>query len=290
MPDPFDPQWLEPLLDLALKEDLGPGDLTTEAVAPPGARMHGTFVAQASGVLAGGPVLLPLFARLDPGITLKLHREEGSVLSEGDRIAEIAGPAAPILSGERPALNFLQRLSGIATTARRFVEAVGSRPARILDTRKTTPGWRQLEKYAVRVGGGQNHRFGLYDQVLIKENHLQFLGGGPEAVRAAVRQARAAVPSTTRVEVEVETEEEFLAAVKAGADIIMLDDMSRDEMRACAGALVGRSPRPIIEASGGVTLDNVAEIADAGVDWISVGALTHSAPALDISLRAERVE
>jgi len=290
LPDPFDSQWLEPLLDLALKEDLGPGDLTTESVLPPGARARAVFVAEVSGVLAGLPILPLLFARLDPKITVNFHQAEGASLSPGDAIAEITGPAAPILSGERLALNFLQRLSGIATLTRRFVNAVDPRPAKILDTRKTTPGWRRLEKYAVRVGGGQNHRLGLYDQVLLKENHLQFLGGGPAAVGAAVRQARAAVPPPTRVEVEVETQEEFLAAVDAGADIIMLDNMSPDEMRACVGSLVDRSPRPIIEASGGVTLENVAEIAATGVDWISVGALTHSAPALDLSLRCERLE
>ncbi|HUT37097.1 MAG TPA: carboxylating nicotinate-nucleotide diphosphorylase [Planctomycetota bacterium] len=280
---------VEGLLEAALAEDVGPGDITSCAVIPPEAVASGAFVAREAGVLAGGPLLAPIFRRLDPAVEVTLLKDDGDGLAKGDAIATIRGPARTILAGERVALNFLQRLSGIASMTRRFVERAAPHGAKILDTRKTTPGWRFLEKYAVRAGGGTNHRMGLYDQVLIKDNHLlvaeQRWPG--RAVAGAIEAARAAAPGGIRIEVEAETLDQVRQAIEAGADIILLDNMPDDEMRQAVALARGREPRPLLEASGGVNEARVEDIARTGVDWISAGALTHSAPALDIALDFE---
>ena len=280
---------VEESLAAALAEDVGPGDLTSNAVIQPEAVARGAFVAREAGVLAGGPLLAPLFRKLDPAVEVELLKDDGAPLAKGDAIATIRGPARAILAGERVALNFLQRLSGIATLTRRFVDKAAPHGAKILDTRKTTPGWRYLEKYAVRAGGGTNHRMGLYDQVLIKDNHLlvaeQRWPG--RAVAGAIEAARAAAPGGIRIEVEADTLDQVRQAIEAGADIILLDNMTDGQMRQAVALARGREPRPILEASGGVTEARVEAIARTGVDWISVGALTHSAPALDIALDLE---
>jgi len=277
---------VEGFLAAALAEDIGPGDITSEAVIPPDAVARGAFVAREAGVLAGGPLLAPLFRKLDARIEVTLARADGEALAKGDAIAAIRGPARAILAGERVALNFLQRLSGIATMTHRFVERAAPHGARVLDTRKTTPGWRYLEKYAVRCGGGTNHRMGLYDQVLIKDNHLlvaerRWPG---RAIAGAIEAARAAAPHGIRVEVEADTLGQVREAIEAGADVILLDNMSDEQMRQAVAMARGREPRPTLEASGGVTEERIEAVARTGVDWISVGALTHSAPALDIAL------
>ena len=303
-PPELDIRQLEWHIEAAIREDLGPGDLTSQAIVPPEAMARGTFVARQPGVLAGAPILAPVFQRIDPAVSVGLLKGDGDDLAKGDAIAAVRGPALAVLSGERVALNFLQRLSGIATTTRRFVQRVARYGVKILDTRKTLPGWRYLSKYAVLAGGGANHRMGLYDQVLIKDNHLvvaerRWPG---RAIAGAVEAARAAAPPGTLVEVEADTLDQVRQALDAGADAILLDNMTDDEMRQAAalaraprqarGALSlskgARSPHPFLEASGGVTEERVEAIARTGVDWISVGALTHSAPALDIALDFER--
>ena len=217
----------------------------------------------------------------DPKVAIRIDAEDGTHLRAGDGIMFITGHARPMLATERVALNFLQRLSGIATLTARYVDAVAGTRARILDTRKTTPGWRRLEKYAVRAGGGTNHRFDLASGVLIKDNHLAALDGD---VALAVRRARETSPPDTRVEVECERRDQVEAAIRAEADVIMLDNMPPALMRECVSLVAGRA---IVEASGGVTLSTAREIAETGVDWISVGALTHSAPAVDLTLDFE---
>ncbi len=280
---------VEGFLEAALAEDIGPGDITSAAVIPAEAVAQGAFVAREPGVLAGGPLLVPIFRKLDKAVQVKLLKDDGDALATGDTIASIRGPARAVLAGERVALNFLQRLSGIATLTRRFVERAAPHGAKILDTRKTTPGWRYLEKYAVRAGGGTNHRMGLYDQVLIKDNHLRVAERRwpGRAVAGAIEAARTVAPQGIRVEVEAETLGQVRQAIEAGADIILLDNMADDEMKQAVALVRGRTPRPILEASGGVTEGRVGAIAATGVDWISVGALTHSAPALDIALDFE---
>ena len=301
------------LLDAALREDIGTGDITSLAILPPGTVTRGRFVARQAGVLAGGPLLDPIFQRIDPAVRVELLKSDGEALVAGDTLATTEGPAIAVLSGERVALNFLQRLSGVATLTRRYVEKAAPHGTRILDTRKTTPGWRLLEKHAVAVAGGQNHRMGLYDQVLIKDNHLvvaerRWPGEAIARAVAAARAACARVASTDRagrktprdepavaqgggegirIEVEADTLDQVRQALDAGADIILLDNMTLDEMREAVALARARTPRPILEASGGVTEERVAAIAATGVDWISVGALTHSAPALDIALDFE---
>ncbi len=280
---------VEPLIEAALREDIGAGDLTSLAICPPGAVARGRFVAREAGVLAGAPLLAPLFHRIDPAVKIELVKQDGDALAAGEVLATIEGPATAVLSGERTALNFLQRLSGIAALTRRFVEKAEPHGAKVLDTRKTTPGWRLLEKYAVAAGGGVNHRMGLYDQVLIKDNHLLIAQQRwpADAIARAVEAARKSSPPGTRIEVEADTIDQVGQAIAAGADIIMLDNMTDSEMQGAVALAAGREPRPILEASGGVTEERVQAIAATGVDWISVGALTHSAPALDIALDFE---
>jgi len=264
------------LIEQALKEDVGPGDVTTRAVIPPDVRGKGAILVKAHGVICGLQVAAEVFRAVDERISFRPRVREGEPVQPGDVVAEVEGPLRGILTAERTALNFLARLSGIATLTARFVDAVAPYRAVILDTRKTTPGWRVLEKYAVRCGGGRNHRMGLYDMVLIKDNHIAACGSISEAVRR-VRAAGVGVP----VEVEVKNLDELREALKLGVDRILLDNFSVEDIAEAVKIAEGRVP---LEASGGVTLDNVAAIAATGVDYISVGALTHSAPALDLSL------
>jgi len=265
------------IVEAALAEDVGPGDVTTRAVVPPEQPASGRFLAKAEGVLAGLPVMVEVMAAVDPATRVHLLLADGAEVSPGQVLAEVAGAARSLLTAERVALNFLQRLSGVATLTARMVAAVQGTGAVIVDTRKTTPGLRALEKYAVRVAGGRNHRFGLFDGVLIKDNHVALAGG----VGPAVALARAHAPHSLRVEVEVQTLEQMEEALAAGADAVLLDNMDLDSMAAAARRAAGQV---ILEASGGITMHNVRAVAETGVDLISVGALTHSAPALDISL------
>jgi len=285
-PPKLDLEALRPHLEAALREDIGTGDLTTNAIVPPDAVAAGRFVAREEGVLAGGVLLAPLFALLDERVEVEVLKADGESFMPGETLARVHGPARAILSSERVALNFLQRLSGIATLTNRFVKKVSAHGTKILDTRKTTPAWRFLEKYAVAAGGGTNHRMGLYDQGLIKDNHLVLAARRwpGRAIAGAIEAARAATPKGTRIEVEADTLDQVREAIEAGADIILLDNMTEQELRRAVELAAARHPRPILEASGGVTEENVEAIARTGVDWISVGALTHSARALDIAL------
>ena len=268
---------LDPLIDLAFEEDIGIGDITTEATVPLAQKGIGTLLAKSDGSVAGLPVAERVFAKLDETLAFRALVAEGDAVKAGTPIAEVQGSAKTILIGERTALNFLQRLSGIATLTAQFVEAVAGYDTKIVDTRKTAAGWRAVQKYAVRVGGGQNHRFGLYDGVLIKDNHIVAAGG----IGNAVQRARGGVPHTAKIEVEVETLDQVDEALEAEADILLLDNMSPSLMKAVVQAV---GDRAVTEASGGITLDKVKTVAAAGVDLISVGALTHSAMPMDISL------
>jgi nicotinate-nucleotide pyrophosphorylase (carboxylating) len=265
------------IIRAALAEDMPGGDVTSESIIPPSAVSEAVLLSKESGVLAGLSVAGRVFELVDGRVVFQAKSEDGRPFRKGDILARIKGPSISLLKGERTALNFLQRLCGIATATRRFVDAISGTRARILDTRKTTPGLRQLEKYAVRMGGGQNHRLSLSDMALIKDNHLRHVG----SIAEAVRRARENVPAGVKVEVEVTSFEESQEALAAGADIVMLDNMALDEMKRVVDLYAGRIP---IEVSGKVSLDRAREIAEIGVDFISVGALTHSAKALDISL------
>jgi len=264
------------LIDRALAEDLGTGDLTTQAVVPEGAQARARIEQRAPGVPAGLPVAQQVFERVDPELRFEALADEGDWREPGV-LAEINGAAASILGAERVALNFLGRLSGVATLTARYVEAVEGTGARILDTRKTTPGLRELEKAAVRAGGGVSHRSGLYDAILVKENHAALAGG----VGEAARRATAARGGADFVEVEIETLSDLEEVLRAGVDRVLLDNMAIAELREAVRLAAGRAG---LEASGGITLENVRAVAETGVDFISVGALTHSAPALDVSL------
>ena len=278
---PLTPAQTALLVREALHEDEAFNDVTTLATVLSGRHARGRLVARQPGVLAGVALAIEAFRQVDPRINVRVDVPDGGALSVGAPVLFLSGHARGILSAERVALNFLQRLSGIASLTHRYVKAVEGTHARILDTRKTTPGWRKLEKFAVRAGGGMNHRLDLATAVLIKDNHLAAVDGD---VAFAVRRARDLAPEGARVEVECDTRTQVEAALAAGADVIMLDNMSLDEMRACAALCAGRA---ITEASGGVRLDTVRAIAETGVDWISVGALTHSVPALDVALDFE---
>ncbi|BBA70433.1 carboxylating nicotinate-nucleotide diphosphorylase [Geobacter sulfurreducens] len=271
---------LDSIIDNALQEDIHTGDITTLSVVPEPRPAHARLIAKESLVLAGIGVAARVFHRLDPTIRFDARFPDGVRVETGTLLAEMAGDSAMLLQGERVALNLLQRMCGIATLTARYVEAVAGTGARIVDTRKTMPGLRVLDKYAVRLGGGINHRTGLYDGVLIKENHIAAAGG----ITEAVRRARAYIPHTMKIEVETECLEEVAEALEAGADIIMLDNMDLDAMRRAVGLIAGRA---LVEASGGVNLETVRGIAETGVDIISVGALTHSARAMDISMLLE---
>lgn len=261
----------------ALAEDIGTGDITTLLTVPANENARALMVAKTAGVVAGLPVIAEVFRQIDPYVHITYQAQDGDRIEPQQTLCELHGKAQCLLTGERVALNFVQRLSGIATKTARYVELVAGTKARIVDTRKTTPGLRALEKYAVRVGGGHNHRFGLYDAVFIKDNHILASGG----ITAAVQAAFAAAPHTMTVTVECETLEQVDEAVSAGADILLLDNMTLPELRQAVEMIAGQAAA---EASGGVTEETVADIALTGVNIISVGALTHSAVALDISL------
>jgi nicotinate-nucleotide pyrophosphorylase (carboxylating) len=272
------------LVELALQEDVGGGDLTSQAVIPEALEGRGIFVARAPGVLSGLPAAALVFATLDPRVRFEPLLTDGDSVQPGSRLATVAGPMRSILSGERTALNFLQHLGGIATQTRRYVDAVAGLKCHVLDTRKTLPGWRLLEKYAVRCGGGHNHRMGLFDGVLIKDNHLAALGLGKKEIRTAIDAARRLHGPAVPVEVEVDNLAELDEALRCEPDIVLLDNMLPELMREAVRRRDAVAPRVLLEASGGVTLAAMRAIAESGVDRVSVGALTHSAPALDIAL------
>jgi nicotinate-nucleotide pyrophosphorylase (carboxylating) len=271
------------LIDRALAEDVGEGDLTTAAVVEPGARARARIEQKAPGVPAGLRVAEKVFERVDPDLRWHAHADEGE-WRDGGMLAELAGSAGSILAAERVALNFLGRLAGIATLTARYVEAVAGTGVQILDTRKTTPGLRALEKEAVRTGGGVSHRDGLFDAILVKENHAALAGGVAVAARLAV-EARGR--SDVMVEVECASLEDVVGALDAGVPRLLLDNMTPDQLGAAVELAGGNAE---LEASGGITLETVREVAETGVDYISVGALTHSAPALDVSLLLEPLE
>lgn len=269
---------LQKIVRAALDEDQAFNDITTIATIVSDRRARATLVARNTGTICGVPLALEAFRQLDPKATIRVESEDGFRLKKGDPVLFVTGHARGLLGAERVALNFMQRLSGIATLTAKFVDAVQGTKARILDTRKTTPGWRVLEKYAVRAGGGLNHRMDLATAVLIKDNHLAACEGD---ITLAVKRAKDMVPAGTNIEVECETPEQVGIAIDAGAHIVLLDNMSLDAMRESVTIAKGRVK---LEASGGVNLNTVRGIAETGVDWISVGALTHSPPALDLAL------
>lgn len=268
---------LTSIVQQALREDIGTGDITTQIVIPSTARAKANITTRVPGVIAGLPVVQEVYRQLDPTVQVQPIVQDGDSVEANTPLATLSGSAQSLLTGERVALNFLQRLSGIATLTAKFVAAARREDVRIVDTRKTTPGLRLLEKYAVRVGGGHNHRFGLYDAVLIKDNHIAACGSITEAVRTALSSA----PHVMSVTVECDTLDQVREALAAGADVILLDNMSPDQLGEAVSLVNGQA---MIEASGGITLENVAEVAATGVDIISIGALTHSAPALDIGM------
>ena len=272
------------LIEAALAEDVGPGDFTTLWTVPAVRRAHARIVAKARGVIAGSEVAVAVFRRVDPSLSVVVVAGEGTAVRAGDEVMRISGPARSILTAERTALNFLQQLSGVATVTRRYVDAIAGTGARVIDTRKTTPGMRWLEKAAVVAGGGANHRVGLYDMVMIKDNHIAAAGG----ITAAVEAVRARNDRGLRVEVETTDLAEVREALDAGADRIMFDNMTPEAMREAVTLVrAAGDARPETEASGAITLETIRGYAETGVDFISVGALTHSAPALDLSLRLE---
>jgi len=275
---------VEHILDIALAEDVGPGDVTSRVLIPPELKGKAKVLVKAPGVLAGVEVARRLFIKVDPTLAVDVLIGDGQNVKPGDVAATVSGNTASILRGERVALNFLQHLSGVAALTAEFVSRVKGTRAVIADTRKTAPGLRWLEKYAVRMGGGQNHRLNLGDAVLIKDNHLAALRATGMILGEIVKKAREGAPPGTVVEVEVTSLEEAREALEAGADTIMLDNMPPQQMRPIVALVAGRAK---LEASGGVTLENVRQIAATGVDIISVGALTHSVKALDISLELE---
>lgn len=268
------------LIDLALREDLAQGDITSEATVPADRRATAIMLAKQDGVISGIDTARTVFARVDPSVTFESLVSNGDRVTTGTELARISGNARSILAAERTALNLIQRLSGIATKTAEYAAAIEGTRASVIDTRKTTPGARFLEKAAVRHGGGSNHRFNLGDAVLIKDNHLAAIGGA-QPIRDAVSAAKLRAPHTSKVEVEVVDLAGVQEALEANADIIMLDNMSPGQMRQAVALVDGRA---LLEASGGITLDTIRGVAETGVDLISVGALTHSAPSLDISL------
>lgn len=265
---------------LWLEEDIGMGDVTTMTTVPLDSQSKGIIHVKESGIVAGMSVAEQVFRAVDPSLLFLAVQQDGTYVEKGAVLAEVTGSTRSILLGERLALNLLQRMSGIATRTRQYVDALEGTPVRLVDTRKTTPGHRMLEKYAVRVGGGYNHRFGLYDAVMIKDNHIKGAGG----VKQAIIAARAQIPHTMKIEVEVERFDQLDEALEAGADIIMLDNMKPADMKKAVDIIKAQAPHIIIEASGNVTLETIKDIALSGVDVISVGRLTYSVQAIDISL------
>jgi nicotinate-nucleotide pyrophosphorylase (carboxylating) len=269
---------VEQLIELAIEEDLGRGDVTTEAIFGDSDQPHrGVIVAKEPLVLCGGAVVEAVYARVDPRVMVTLPHADGTRFAAKQRAIELEGPARSLLGGERTALNFLQRLSGIATRTKKFVDAIAGTKASVVDTRKTLPGWRHLDKRAVHVGGGRNHRADLGSGILIKDNHIAAAGG----VRAAVERAQSNAPHGLRVEVEVTTMTQLEEALAAEAEIVLLDNMTPQQVKEAVERIGGRT---LVEVSGGITLETVRAYADAGADLISIGGLTHSAPAVDLSL------
>lgn len=276
--------WTRRLVTAALEEDVGDGDRTTRWTVPDDRFATARIVSKAEGVLSGLEVAREVFRQVDSSLEFETEMAEGAALVPGDEVVRLSGRAAAILSGERVALNFLQRLSGVATLTRSYVRQVEGTGVRILDTRKTTPGMRMLEKVAVRAGGGTNHRTGLFDMVLIKENHIAAAGG----IGAAVAAVRSANAEGLRVEVEVTSEDELREALVAGVDVVLLDNMVPARLRSAVALVRASGSEVLTEASGGIDLTTVREVAETGVDLISVGALTHSAASLDLSLLIDR--
>ena len=268
---------VQSLIQTALDEDIGSGDITTDNLIDPMREGEGVIIAKEPLVLAGVDVARQVFHRLDPSIVFEPLAEDGAAIDVRQTIIKVRGKFADLLKGERTALNFLQRLSGIATHVRAYVQLAGDTSAQIVDTRKTTPGWRVLEKYAVRIGGARNHRMGLYDGVLIKDNHIAAFGG----VKRSIAHVRSKVSHLIKIEVEVTNMEEVKEAVEAGAEIIMLDNMDEEQIRTAVAFI---DKRAVVEVSGGITKSNLKQMIDTGVDIISVGALTHSYPSADLSL------
>ncbi len=277
-PLPLPPGVIDDAVNRALDEDFGrAGDITSATTIPAATTAEGVIVARRSGVVAGMPLAARTFDRLDPAVAFEALVNDGATVTAGSALARIDGPARALLAGERTALNFLGHMSGIASATAAFVQAVSGTGAKITCTRKTTPGLRALEKYAVRCGGGHNHRFGLDDAVLIKDNHIAVAGG----VAKAIERAKEAVGHLVKIEVEVDNLQQLAEALTVGPDAILLDNMSLDQLREAVGIIDGRA---IAEASGGVDIGNVRGIAETGVDYISSGWITHSAPALDVAL------
>ena len=274
------------IIALALAEDLAKGDVTTNSLIPDEKIGVASILAQEEGILAGVEIAEEVFRQVDTKLNIKVWLKDGAKVGSGDMIAVVEGRIASILKAERTVLNFLQRLSGIATEANRYVKAVEGLPVRIMDTRKTTPCLRVLEKYAVKVGGGKNHRMHLGDGILIKDNHLAALRSEGLSIKEIIARARQNAPGGVKVELEVNTPQGALEAAEAGADVIMLDNMRLEDMREAVKAVHGRA---LVEASGRITLDTVRAVAETGVDFISVGALTHSVKALDISLKLDEI-
>jgi len=272
---------IDAIVSAALAEDAPWGDVTSETLVPRDAVAEATITSREHGVLAGLRVLERTMALVDPRVRVERLAQDGETIAPDQAVARVAGPARPVLRGERTALNLMQRLSGIATVTARYVAEVAGTGARIVDTRKTTPGLRALEKYAVRCGGGRNHRFGLSDAVLAKDNHLGVLTATGADLSAVLREARERLPHTMRIEVEVDRIDQIEAVLAGGVDAIMLDNFTVEQLREGVALIAGRA---VVEASGGVTLDTVRAIAETGVDLISVGALTHSVRALDLGL------
>lgn len=264
----------------ALLEDIGHGDVTTSSIIPPEHKSKAVLIAREDFVLAGIPFAEKVFKLVNRGIRFKAKKKDSDSVKKGTVIATVSGDTAALLMAERVALNLLQRLSGIATITRRFVDCVKGSPVKIVDTRKTTPNFRLFEKYAVRIGGGYNHRFGLFDGVLIKDNHIKAVGG----IEKAIRLAKMKVHHMMKIEVEVRNIMEVKQALSAGVDIIMLDNMPLKEIKNAVRVIRQKRPYTIIEVSGNIKMENVSEIAKTGIDLISIGALTHSAPAVDISM------
>ena len=269
------------IISLALKEDLGSGDITTDAIIKKQSKAKAKLIAKEEFVLAGLPIFKAVFKQLSNEVLFEDFYKEGDIVRNRDVICYVSGPISAILKAERTALNFLQRMSGIATAVRSFVKKISHTKVKILDTRKTAPGMRLLDKYAVRVGGGFNHRFGLFDGILIKDNHIAAVG----SIKKAIQYVKAIAPHTLKIEVEVETLDQLKEAIDSGADIVLLDNMGLDEIKQAVQIAKGKV---LIEVSGGIRLDNVEEIAATGVDFISVGEITHSVRGVDISLELQR--
>jgi nicotinate-nucleotide pyrophosphorylase (carboxylating) len=272
------------LIDLALDEDRGAGDWTTRWTVPARTRVTGKVTAKADGVIAGIGIFAAVFLRLDPRVELSVMKTDGDTVKSGDAVCTVRGPGRAILTGERVALNFLQHLSGVATITRRFVDEIKGTRTKIIDTRKTLPGWRMLEKAAVVAGGGTNHRAGLYDMVLIKDNHIDIAGG----LREAVTRVNEANTKNLPVRVEVHSLADLDTAIEIGATSLLLDNFDLPTLKAAVKRASQAGVRPELEASGNMTLDRVRAVAETGVDFISVGSITHSAPALDLSLRISK--